>query len=300
MPEFAVFHVPSGSAMRIEQLGTKPKFQFDDPVLGRCYCKIVTRELTGEDWTEKVAAEVAERLGLPHALYELGVFEGRRCVVSPVFSEILIHGNELLAATDAFYQTQRVEYRQSGHTLEAIWTALDRYACTPPLKWTAPAGIITAGEVFTGYLLLDALIGNTDRHDENWGVVETKAGSRHLAPTYDHAASLGFQLRDSEKHDRMQSKDRGYKVEAYAKRAKSALFSERTASQPMSTLEAFQRAVERWPTAASVWIRSLQELTQRDMEDILSGVPGERASGISREFALRMLVHNRSRLVSLL
>jgi serine/threonine protein kinase HipA of HipAB toxin-antitoxin module len=45
---------------------------------------------------------------------------------------------------------------------------------------------------FTGYLVLDALIGHTDRHEENWGVIEGITGAKRLAPSFDHASSLGF------------------------------------------------------------------------------------------------------------
>jgi hypothetical protein len=44
--------------------------------------------------------------------------------------------------------------------------------------------------------MLDAWIGNGDRHHLNWGLVRNKLTPNiietiHLAPTYDHASSLG-------------------------------------------------------------------------------------------------------------
>ncbi len=52
-------------------------------------------------------------------------------------------------------------------------------------------------------MVLDALIGNVDRHHENWGLVghpETdQQGNRtflvYVAPTYDHASCLMFRSR---------------------------------------------------------------------------------------------------------
>src|SRR5438132_7572406 len=44
-------------------------------------------------------------------------------------------------------------------------------------------------------LLFDAWIGNSDRHQENWGVVEF-GNSGRLAPIYDTAACLGVELPD--------------------------------------------------------------------------------------------------------
>ncbi|MEH2218254.1 MAG: hypothetical protein V7K72_14280 [Nostoc sp.] len=84
-----------------ETLGSKYKFWFDHEELGRCLYK-QSRENLGEDWAEKVASELCELLGLPHAVYELAsTWEGSRGVVSPNFLSqggTLVHGNELLSS----------------------------------------------------------------------------------------------------------------------------------------------------------------------------------------------------------
>jgi hypothetical protein len=52
------------------------------------------------------------------------------------------------------------------------------------------------------FLVFDALIGNTDRHPENWGFLATK--SQHedwtfsLAPSFDHGTSLAYQIRNDD------------------------------------------------------------------------------------------------------
>ncbi|WP_164547584.1 MULTISPECIES: HipA domain-containing protein [unclassified Bosea (in: a-proteobacteria)] len=52
-------------------------------------------------------------------------------------------------------------------------------------------------------LAFDALIGNTDRHTENWGfLIRSRPGRGHhyeLAPVYDNGTSLGFQQADLKK-----------------------------------------------------------------------------------------------------
>ena len=50
-------------------------------------------------------------------------------------------------------------------------------------------------------LTFDALIGNTDRHTENWGfMVETAAGRNlhQLAPVFDNGTSLGYIVREND------------------------------------------------------------------------------------------------------
>jgi hypothetical protein len=53
--------------------------------------------------------------------------------------------------------------------------------------------------VFASFLLLDAWVANQDRHDQNWAVLHPAARSAELrlAPSYDHASSLGFNLTDA-------------------------------------------------------------------------------------------------------
>lgn len=59
-------------------------------------------------------------------------------------------------------------------------------------------------------VLFDVLIGNTDRHQENWGIIFKNDGSSSLAPLFDNGTSLG--------HERFMKHVRGWnddKIRAY-------------------------------------------------------------------------------------
>lgn len=56
--------------------------------------------------------------------------------------------------------------------------------------------------------LFDALIGNTDRHQENWGVVFEAEGASRLSPLFDNGTSLG--------HERVLSKVRQWDDNRFA------------------------------------------------------------------------------------
>lgn len=43
-------------------------------------------------------------------------------------------------------------------------------------------------------LLFDALIGNTDRHQDNWGLLWTAGGQARMAPVFDNGTSLGHEI----------------------------------------------------------------------------------------------------------
>ncbi len=105
-----------------------------------------------------------------------------------------------------------------------------------PLNWTPPQSIESAVDTFVGYLLLDAWIGNGDRHHENWGLVSAIDRTIHLAPTYDHASSLGRELSDAKRQERLQNKTVG----AYLKKNYSAFYAQASDSKSLTTLAAFQ------------------------------------------------------------
>ncbi|WP_146223282.1 hypothetical protein [Nocardiopsis sp. L17-MgMaSL7] len=88
----------------------------------------------------------------------------------------------------------RPHIRRPGHSLTNIRTALQVVDAPAEFKGGPREG--RAFDVFVGYTLLDALIANRDRHDENWAVLEPQLGSlpQVLAPTYDHGSSLGYNL----------------------------------------------------------------------------------------------------------
>ena len=145
-----------------EMMGSKYKFWFEHEELGLCLYK-QARENIGEDWAEKVASQLCELLGLPHAIYELAeTWEGNRGVVSPYFlpkGGTLVHGNELLTPIVPNYPTSGT-YKVTQHTIDIVLNVISNERVNLPIGWTAPNGIQRAVEVFVGYLLLDVWIGN--------------------------------------------------------------------------------------------------------------------------------------------
>ena len=182
---YRIIEVPAEAADSTEQLGSKPKFWFLDPS-GQRFLFKQGRSGTGENWAEKVSAEICDVLKIPHAAYDLAVWRGIQGVVSPSFvpsGARLIFGNELLARVVSGYEGETRYYRQSGHTIARVFAVLRDPGIQVPATWQETAHINTSSGVFMGYLMLDALIGNTDRHHENWGLVLEATSDLRLAPT---------------------------------------------------------------------------------------------------------------------
>lgn len=164
--------------------------------------------------------------------------------------------------------------------------------------------INTAVETFVGYLLLDTWIGNTDRHSENWGFIEQydiEKVTQYLAPTFDHASSLGLRISDEERKERLTTKDSGYSLQAYATRCKSCFDSEVNSKKlkRLRTIEVFSETARSYPKATNIWLEQLAKISTTNTLEIFKKIPRDRISNITIEFAQKILEFNQSRLLDL-
>jgi len=216
MAEFPILSVQPGDVISDEALGSKTKFWFRRN--NEQWLFKEARENTGEDWAEKIAAEVAHLIGISASKVELAEFEGRRGCALLSFAyqdrnEVLIHGNEILAGLVLGYDRNK-KFRQSDHTLENITSAIRKLFPSEEIS----DQVLTT---LAGYLVLDALIGNTDRHHENWAILLVAEGATlAVAPSFDHASSLGRELQDVRRQNLM----RPGAVGRYARNGRGAIY----------------------------------------------------------------------------
>lgn len=282
-----------------EQLGTKEKYWFwvDDTH----YLFKLGRVNTGENWAEKVSCELCGLLELPHADYNFGIWKGQKGIISPTIvppGGRLILGNEQLEKAYEDYPAQELRgVRQ--HTVNRVAALLMKTNVLPPLSWGDSEYIKTALDVFVGYLLLDAWIGNSDRHHENWGVILTDSEKIHLAPTFDHASSLGCHETDAKRVARLTTLDSGFHVSSYVAKARSALYLCSKSPKSLTTLDAFKHLAKKRKRAALAWLNRLENTMLDDYRYIFSRIPDDHISEASSEFALKILELNKARLLAL-
>lgn len=277
-----------------EQMGTKPKQWLFDPEGHRWLWKQATentrsdgtRYAKGDDWSERIACAVAGELGVPAAVVELAVDDRPDGLVNGIISrnvlsgnESLILGNTLLAEIGVAGSSAR---DRTGYTPGAVRRSLT--SVDPPLE-----GELTAWDWWVGYLVLDALIGNTDRHQENWAVVGD--GRRRLAPTFDHASSLGFQLDDDQRSERLGTGDQNRTVAAYAARAVTKF-----EDSPHPCDAAIAALADASEVARAHWKDRLDGII--GIEHLTDQLPTHRASVPARSFANELFAENLARLVS--
>ncbi|WP_228135977.1 hypothetical protein [Xanthomonas sp. NCPPB 1128] len=285
-----ILRIPSGAADLPEQMGTKAKFWFDDS--RRLFKE--GRPGTGENWAEVVAAEIAALLGLPHARYSLAEYEDRRGVVTDSFVPLgarLVLGNELIMFAGG--ETVDRHIRRQAHTIRRLGALLNSPMIALPLDWPAPIPSFNAADVMSGYLLLDALIGNQDRHEENWGFINSR-GAIYLAPTFDHASSLGRNETDDRREQKLKANNPDHGVYGYARRARAPIYD---GTDPLRPSEAFVALARICPNSGSHWLERLSEIDPNRFNALLDSVPSGWITEPARRFAVELLKVNRNRLL---
>ncbi|RLV58385.1 hypothetical protein D5018_17670 [Parashewanella curva] len=288
----------------LEQLGTKEKFWFRFKEHDSKWLFKYSRKDTGEHWSEKVAEQLCKSLGIPHVIYYMAEMNGRSGVVSPnIISphSRMVMGNEVLhnetpnSYPEPLINSQK-QVRVKEHTVTRVLACLDN-GVLPPKTWQKNQ--LNSGDIFCGYLMLDALISNQDRHHENWAiVVDMTSSEKYLCETYDHAASLGRELKDEERKERLLTKDKNRMVATFVTKARSEIFRFKKDKKPLFTLDAFFEAVSERPSAKKYWISKLKELTDSKINDIFNAIPDDVISSEAREFALQMVIENKKRLLT--
>jgi hypothetical protein len=246
----------------------------------------------GEDWAEKIASEVGQLLGLPVARIELARRAHRQGCLS---LDLVPRGWEqqpgavLIGRLIKDYES-RTKDRQ-GHSLANIRQVLRDFAA-PPGSALPPE--FEAFDVFAGYLVLDALIANRDRHDNNWAVLRPPGGGRdHLCGSYDHASGLGFGLTDAER-SRWLAHDG---VARWARRGTAYKFEREPGGRLPSLVGLAQQAFAMVaPTVRDFWMQAVADLAPRSLENTVHRVPD--LSGPTLTFTTQLLMTNRQRLLS--
>lgn len=157
-------------------------------------------------WCEIIAYIVSRPLGVdvPKAFPAIRVENGITTCGSllewfyDVRSQRFVHGSQYFQRINDNFDN-RIGRQHNLHDLLLICKYLTQTAnlVTPYITWMADIA------------LFDALIGNTDRHQENWGIIFNDNNTCELSPLFDNGTSLG--------HERFPSRVQGWDEAALQK-----------------------------------------------------------------------------------
>ena len=273
-----------------EEMGSKKKFWYlpDEGKETRWLFKY-PQEGTGQHWAEKIAAEVASTVQVEHARVELAEFEGKRGSVTESFApkgSALHHGNQMLATVVQNYDPDAT-FNQSSHTLTNILKVMDM-----DNVFGKPE---EAKLRIADYMVLDALIGNTDRHHENWGILRTRVDDQwenKVAPSFDHASSLGRELQDVRREKFLVEN----RVGDYAEKGRGAIYWSEDEEHGPSPLALLRRAAQSRPALFRPALVKLERINESSMGDLVSRVPVCWMTRVAREFTIALMTYNHEQL----
>ena len=288
MSLYRILQIDSKDQIQTEGMGSKAKSWFLVPEENNSdwLFKRSQREGSGEHWAEKIASEVAGLLGVPHARVELAEHQGNRGSITEnivPYNWDLIHGNEVLESASLFQNDTGLNFHLSDHTLENIWLALDR-------TFGSDVACTEAKIRFAEYLVLDAVVGTTDRHSENWGILQRQDDSRtieSLAPSYDHGSSLGHELMEERRRRWL---DQG--VYVYVERGRGQIYWQKTDRYGPSPLELIRLAVSQYSEPFRTAIAKLDNFGDSALQGIVDAVPGDWMEPSARTFALELMCYS--------
>jgi hypothetical protein len=277
-----------------EEMGSKRKGWVRAPNDSECWlfkhARFSNGHLTGEHWAEKVAAEVAALLVIPHARVELATLEDAIGCISRRFPELaktgaeLIHGNDLLSGAVLGYDRTK-QRRQSDHTVENILAAISSVIPDPHEQ-------AAAFRQMAGYLILDAIILNTDRHHENWALIRVMHQdgrvSHEMAPTFDHASCLGRNEPPEKLATWLSESGRPawYAVRSKCRGGIYLRSDDHHGANPLKLLEIVAR---KWPDYFTPWFEYLGRVSESAICDTVGRVPADAMAQAQRDFAKALL-----------
>ena len=275
-----------------EDMGTKIKVWYLEPDTTTKWLFKYPRPNTGEHWAEKIAAEVASAIGVKHAKVELAELQGKRGSVTESFARggrTLWHGNQLLERSIVGYNPKK-RFQQSHHTLENIWKVMEEIFPSKPED---------KKRTIAEYAVLDALIGNTDRHHENWGVLLQRrddAWKGFVAPSFDHASSLGRELRDQRRNQLLEEN----RVESYVEKGHGAIYWSGNERRAPSPLELVRLAMNKYPKLFQPIGMKLAGIDEHIFDHIVNRIPCDWMSRSERKFAIALMRYNYEKLVEVI
>lgn len=181
------------------------------------FSKQVDMSYSTSPLSEYIGSHIYESIGIPVHETKLGIKDGKVVVACKDFRENIntIRFDDYNAINNLYVsglEEKLSSYSSSSHLvdLDGIMIVMEnnpRFLEHPELK-----------ERFWDMFIVDALIGNNDRNNENWGMlVNSITNEMTVAPVFDNGAAFGNNI-DDKKIERILSDEKRFEQSVYSSR----------------------------------------------------------------------------------
>lgn len=160
-------------------------------------------------------------------IYELVGLSVHNTILGVRNEKIVVACEDFLEDGDRLYEFDKIKVTFEPHFLdsngnETNGVGVDLYEIIMTIQeHPFLQDVSGVAEHFWNMFVMDALIGNTDRNNSNWGIILRKDGSKELAPVYDNGNCLNSKW-DDEKMQIVMSD--AVKMEAEAYKARRCIY----------------------------------------------------------------------------
>ena len=318
----------------LEPMGSREKFWVTIQNRESQWLFKLPRPNTGEHWAEKIAAEIGSLIGVNCAHVDLARCIGQSALLPPPFSintgqvdkyvgQVgticesfqpipyinfnpdeticdLWHGSEILSLAVGNYQPH-LRFGQREHNVKNIVAAWQEITITRRIRpmpfWDVEL------EKLMSYALLDGLIGNTDRHHENWMLIFVLDNSEspilfpeftvEVLPSFDHASSLGRELSDERRLQIMDSSSMLH----YLHRGRGGVYVDSNRQHSPSALRLAQLLCRWKPEFAEKTLNDIEAVPSTTFRSVIDKVPPDFMSDTAKEFAYQAVTTSKTELM---
>lgn len=254
------------------------------------YPKVKDKEkniITGEFWAEKLASELAKILGIKCNDVDIGYYKGR----IGTMSYNLIDGVKVLTEGVVFIEKKYPNYNKdklldedSGkkYSLQMIKDCLPEYF-----------------KSILSMILFDALIGNSDRHHSNWGIIyelNEDGIYNHFSPLYDNGSSLCAYVNE-EDIDKL-FKDKMMYNALLDTKSKSAIgWNEK---RPIRHFELIKNIKNNYYNETVDYVKNIKnKITRKLVSEILNNFTDDMISKRMKDLLLKFILDRRNKILEI-
>lgn len=227
--------------------------------------------------SEKMCYEIAKALEFRCAKIDLAIDKNG---IYGILNYIFISPNSSHTDASLYLRDDNFE-RKKTYTIENIKAFLDNYE-------------IDLFSQFIEIMIFDALVGEQDRHEENWGITTIKSPilKYSISPLYDNSCNL---LRDQiNKLDNFENPEY---LNNYIKRSKTAIYKD---GKKINHFDLIKELIETNPEASITRIKKLENLTDNKISNIVNNIPEEYLTQKHKKYIIKYISKRRDILLNMI
>ncbi|PGX79611.1 phosphatidylinositol kinase [Bacillus thuringiensis] len=264
-------------------------------------------ESTGEVWSEKICSEIGNYIGFPTHNVDIGALliddeaieyyglNGKDIKTGDkVFGALcwsfldeakdsLVEGADMIMDFDETYDRDTLQGKHEIYNFDLLYRLFDEN------------GII---DHLFQMILFDTLIGNTDRHQDNFGVIRNEENGRQkFAPLYDNSSSLGREM--NEGRIKLMLRDENmFNSYIFGKKSSTLIrWEESWTKKKLNIIEFYENVKKAHPQEVNKHLSNVAKLTDEVLESIIYKVPPIVMSEPKKELVNKILRTRRDYLI---